>query len=77
MSRDERPYFDNELGIPWDEAQFACVLAVEGGAKQAAHGNTGLELWFELSDIDGQAAKFARRTSARLRNHPSHKVQEG
>jgi hypothetical protein len=68
VSRDERPYFDNELGIPWDEAQFACWLAVEGGIWRA-------ELWVKLCDIDGQAAKFARRTSARLRNHPSHKAR--
>jgi hypothetical protein len=76
MNRDERPYFDNAWGIPWDEAQFACWLAVEGGIKQQlAHEGATLALWwYELLDIDGQAAKFARRASARLRNHPSHKA---
>lgn len=73
--RDVRPYFDNELGIPWDEVQFACFLAIEGGIKQMTHGQAELALWFELGDIDGQAAMFARRASARLRNHPSHKAQ--
>jgi hypothetical protein len=63
MSRDERPYFDNEFGIPWDEAQFACWLAVE------AHWHA--ELW----DVDAQAEKFARGASTRLRNHPSHKAR--
>lgn len=72
MSRDERPYFDTELGIPWDEAQFACWLAVEGGIKQVAHGLAELTSWFELWDIDEQAARFARRASKRLRKHSSH-----
>lgn len=77
MSRDERPYFDDEFGIPWDEAQFACVLAVEGGIKQTVHGRQALIPWAEQWNIDEQAAKFARRASARLRNHPSHKQREG
>lgn len=71
MRRDDRPYFDAELGIPWDEMQFATWLMVEGAIQQTVWG-PDLTRWCEIYEIDAQAAKFARRASATLRHHPSH-----
>lgn len=71
---DDRPLFDNELGIPWDEYQLATVIAVEAAIDQQVWGRErGLRMYFDYHDVDAKAAELARRASAKLRAHPSHR----
>lgn len=72
--RDDRPLFHDEIGIPWDEYQLACIIAIDAGIAQRSWGHeTGLRLYFEDQDVDGRAADLARPASAKLRAHPSHR----
>lgn len=73
MSRDDRPLFDNELGIPWDEYQLATIIALEAAIDQQVWGRErGLRMYFDDHDVDERAADLARHASAKLRSHPSH-----
>lgn len=74
MRRDDRPLFDNELGIPWDEYQLALIIAMEAAIDQQVWGyERGLRMYFDHHDVDAKALDLARRTSAKLRAHPSHR----
>jgi len=79
MSRDDRPYFHTELGIPWDEYQLACWIASEGAVDQLMTESPRCTpnhhwiptLFSRIADDDqvaDMAAKFARRASRRLRS---------
>ena len=71
--RDTRPYFDNDLGIPWDESQLAIFIAVEAAVDQQVWGRKrGIRMYFDYHDVDARAVDIARRAGAKLRAHPSH-----
>lgn len=76
--RDNRPFFEAELGIPWDEYQFASYLACEGAVDQEAarlYGDPGWRQWqprllsriADDEDVARAAADCARPASRRLR----------
>ncbi len=62
LGRDDRPYFDTELGIPYHELQMATWVAIEFSRVFIPH---PLD-----AEVDDRAERFARRASAALRRGP-------
>lgn len=81
--RDDRPHFDSELGIPYDEYQFACWIACEGAIDQLAEAlsagrRRSTRVWrprifSRIADdeqVTEMALRFARPASGILRAGP-------